>query len=117
LYLFKKTSLNGALAERIQSWQVGAYEIAVGTHTGLTAIAAAQYEAHNRRVQARFEDMSKQAPAGSEAAVIALKKLIDSSGALYDSVNKSARQAVHMAEGSFEAVLPRTSKASGATTG
>ena len=117
VFFAQQTSPNGAVTERIQSWQRGVYEIAVGTQTGFSAIAAAQYEAHNRRVQALFEDMSKQAPAGSEAAVAALKKLIDSSGAFYDSVNKSVRQAVNMAEGSFEAVLPRTSKASGATTG
>ena len=114
-FFAQQASPNGAVTERIQSWQRGVYEIAVDTQTGFAAIAAAQYEAHNRRVQALFDDMSKQAPAGSEAAVAALKKLIDSSGAFYDSVNKSVRQAVNMAEGSFEAALSRTSKASGVT--
>lgn len=116
-FFAQQTGPNGALAERIQSWHRRVYEIAAGTQTGVAAIAAAQYEAHNRRVQALFDDVSKQAPAGSEAAVAALKKLIESSGALYDSVNKSVRQAVNMTEGSLEAVLPRTSKESGATTG
>ncbi|MGF6535665.1 phasin family protein [Paraburkholderia sp. GAS206C] len=117
VFFAQQASPDGGFAERIQAWQYRVYEIAVGTQTGFAAIAAAQYEAHNRRVQALFEDMSKQAPAGSEAAVAALKKLIDSSGVFYDSVNKSVRQAVNMAEGGFEAVLPRTSNASGATTG
>jgi phasin family protein len=116
-FVAQQAGRNGALAERAQSYYRGLYEIALSTHTGFAAIAGAQYEAHNRRVQALFEDVSKQAPAGSEVAVVALKKLIDSSSALYDSVNKSVRQAVNMAEGSFEAVLSRTSKASGATTG
>jgi hypothetical protein len=40
-------------------------------------------------MQELFEDVSKQAQAGSGAAVVALKKLIDSSGALNDSGNKS----------------------------
>jgi len=116
-FVAQQAGRNGVLAERAQSYYRHLYEIAVSTQTGFSTIAGAQYEAHNRRVQALFEDMSKQAPAGSEAAVAALKKLIDSSGAFYDSVNKSVRQAVNMAEGGFEAVLPRTSNASGATTG
>jgi phasin family protein len=116
-FVAQQAGPNGALAERAQSYYRRLYEIAVNTQTGFATIAGAKYEAHNRRVQALFEDVSKQAPAGSEAAVVALKQLIDSSNALYDSVNKSVRQAVNMAEGSFEAVLSRTSKASGATTG
>ena len=116
-FVSQQAAPNGALAERTQAYYRRLYEIAVSTHTGFATIAGAQYEAHNRRVQALFEDVSKQAPAGSEVAVVALKKLIDSSSALYDSVNKSVRQAVNMAEGSFEAVLSHTSKASGTTTG
>jgi phasin family protein len=108
---------NGALAMRAQSYQRGLYEIASGVHTGLMTIAGAQYEAHNRRVQALFEAMSQQAPAGSEAAVAALKQLMESSRVLHESVNKSVRQAVTMAEGGFEAVLSRTAKASDVTTG
>jgi len=116
-FVAQQASPNGALAERAQSYYRRLYEIGASTQTGFATIAGAQYEAHNRRMQALFEDMSKQAPAGSEAAIAALRKLIDSSSALYDGVNKSVRQAVNMAEGSFEAVLSRTSKASGATTG
>jgi phasin family protein len=116
-FVAQQAGPNGALTERAQSYYRRLYEIAAGTHAGFATIAGAQYEAHNRRVQALFEDVSKQAPAGSEAAVAALKKLLESSSALYDSVNKSARQAVNMAEGSFEAVLSHTSKASGVTTG
>ncbi|MGF6721856.1 phasin family protein [Paraburkholderia sp. GAS41] len=116
-FVSQQAAPNGVFAERAQSYYRGLYEIAVKAHADLAAIAGAQYEAHNRRVQTLFDDVSKQAPAGSEAAVVALRKLIDSNSALYDSVNKSVRQAVNMAEGSFEAVLSHTSKASGATTG
>ena len=116
-FVSQQAGPNGVLAERAQSYYRRLYEIAVKAHADLAAIAGAQYEAHNRRVQALFDDVSKQAPAGSEAAVVALRTLIDSNSALVDSVNKSVRQAVNMAEGSFEAVLSHTSKASGATTG
>lgn len=108
---------NGELAARAQSYQRGLYEIASSMHTGFMTIAGAQYEAHNRRVQTLFETMSSQAPAGSEAAVAALKQLMESSRVLHESVNKSVRQAVSMAEGGFEAVLSRTAKASDVTTG
>ena len=102
---------SAVVAERIQSYNKRLYDIALTAQTGFATIAGARYEAHNRRMQALVEDVSKQVPVGSEAAVVALKKVIDSSNALYDSVNKTVRQAVNMAEGSFEALLPRTSNA------
>jgi phasin family protein len=108
---------NGELAARAQAYQRALFEIVSGMHTGLMTIAGEQYEAHNRRVQALFETMSRQAPAGSEAAVAALKQLMESSRVLHESVNKSVRQAVSMAEGGFETVLSRTAKASDVTTG
>lgn len=116
-YVAQQAGPNADLVVRAQCYQRGLYEIASGMHTGITTIAGAQYEAHNRRVQALFEAMSTQAPAGSEAAVAALKQLIESSHVLYESVNKSVRQAVSMAEGGFEAALSRTAKASDVTTG
>ena len=116
-FFAQQTAPNGGFAASVQSYRRRVYEIALGTQTGFGTIAVAQFEAHNRRMQALFETMSKQAPAGSEAAVDALKKLLASSSALYDSVNKSVRQAANMAEGSLEAVLSRTPKASGAMTG
>jgi phasin family protein len=116
-FFAQQASANGPLAGRVQSYNRRLYEIACATQTGFATIAGAQYEAHNRRVQALFEDVSKQAPAGSEAALAALKKVIDSSNALYASVDKTVRQAVNMTEGGFDAVLSRPSHASDATTG
>lgn len=109
--LTQQSTRSAVVAERIQSYNRRLYDIALTTQTGFATIAGTRYEAHNRRMQALVEDVSKQVPVGSEAAVVALKKVIDSSSALYDSVNKTVRQAVNMAEGSFEAVLSRTSNA------
>ncbi|HEY1998307.1 TIGR01841 family phasin [Paraburkholderia sp.] len=116
-FFAQQASPTGPLAERVQSYNRRLYDIVASTHAGFATIAGAQYEAHNRRVQALFDDVSKQAPAGSEAAVAALKKMMDSSNALYDSVNKTVRQAVTLAEGGVEAMLPRTAGASQATSG
>ncbi|MGA7776466.1 MAG: TIGR01841 family phasin [Paraburkholderia sp.] len=107
----RQSARTTVVAERIQSYNRRVYDIALATQTGFATIAGARFETYNQRMQALVEQVSKQAPAGSEAAVVALKKVIDSSNALYDSVNKSVRQAVHMAEGSLDAVLPRTSDA------
>jgi phasin family protein len=116
-WLTQQASGNVALAERTQAYCQGLVEIAADAHRGFATIAGAQYEAHNRRMQALFADVSKQAPAGSEAAVVALKKLLDSSSALHDSVNKSVRQVATLAEGSMAAILAHTPKTTGATTG
>jgi phasin family protein len=116
-WLAQQASRNVVLAERAQAYYRGLYEVSAGANRGFATIAGAQYEAHNRRMQALFADVAKQAPAGSEAAVVALKKLLDSSSAFYDSVNKSVRQAATLAEGSMEAVLAHTPKTTGATAG
>jgi len=116
-FLAQQACMNGPLAERIQSYNRSLYEIVSSTQKGFATIAASQLEAHNQRLHALFEDMSKQAPAGSEAAVAALKKVIDSSNSLYESVNKTVRQAVSMAEGGFEAALSRAPTGSDTTTG
>jgi len=116
-FFTQQSGPNGELAARAQSYQRALYEIASSMNSGLMTIAGEQYEAHNRRVQALFETLSSQAPAGSEAAAAALKQLMETSSALRDSVNKSVRQAVSMAEGGFEAVLSRTAKTSDVTTG
>jgi phasin family protein len=115
--LAQQSTRSAVAAERIRSYNKALYDIALTTQARFATIAGAQYEADNRRMQAVVEDVSKQVPAGSEAAVVALKKVIDSGNALYDSVNKTVRQAVNMAEGSLEAVLARPSKASGTTAG
>jgi phasin family protein len=114
--LTQQSTRSAVAAERILSYNRALYDIALTTQSGFATLAGARFEAQNQRMQALVEGVSKQVPAGSEAAVVALKKMIDSGNALYDSVNKTVRQAVNMAEGGFEAVLPRTSKASGATT-
>jgi phasin family protein len=107
----RQSTQTAVIAERIQSYNKRAYDIAHTMQTGYATIAGARFETCNQHMQAFVEQVSKQAPAGSEAAVVALKKVIDSSNALYDSVKKSVRQAVSMTEGSLEAVLPRTSAA------
>jgi phasin family protein len=111
--LFTQQSTRSAVAaERILSYNRALYDIALTTHTSFATLAGARYEAYNQRMQTLVEALSKQVPAGSEAAASALKKVFASSNALYDSVNKTVRQAVHMAEGSVEAVLPRQPDAS-----
>jgi phasin family protein len=109
--LTQQSTRSAVAAERVLSYNRALYDIALTTHTGFATLAGARYEAYNQRMQTLVEALSKQVPAGSEAAASALKKVIASSNALYDSVNKSVRQAVHMAEGSVEAVLPRQSHA------
>jgi phasin family protein len=110
--LTQQSTRSAVAAERILSYNRALYDIALTTHTGFATLAGARYEAYNERMQTLVESLSKQVPAGSEAAASALKKVFASSNALYDSVNKTVRQAVHMAEGSLEAVLPRQSDAS-----
>ncbi|RFU48415.1 TIGR01841 family phasin [Paraburkholderia sp. DHOC27] len=111
--LFAQQSTRSAVqVERLQSYHQALYEIALTTQAELATLAGTRFEAYNQRVQALFDDATRQMPASSAAAVVALKRVMGSSHALYDSVNKSVRQAVHMAESSVEAVLPSSTSQS-----
>jgi hypothetical protein len=98
---------NSPLTDELQTYWRGVYTWTASAQGRLTALAIERFEARNRHWQALFEDMSKQAPAGSQAAVDALKKVLDSGNAFYESVHKTVRQAAQLAEGGVEAMLPR----------
>ncbi|SOE52787.1 phasin family protein [Burkholderia sp. OK233] len=76
-------------AEKIQSYSRQVFAIAVATQAEFAKVAEAQYEAHNRRVQTLVDKVGQSAPAGSEAAVTALKSAITATNTLYETVHRA----------------------------
>ena len=68
--------------------------IASSTQAEFTQAAETQIAETNRKVMALFEEVSKNAPAGSESVVEFVKTAIDHANAGYDQLTKTTKQAV-----------------------
>jgi phasin family protein len=65
----------------------------------------------NRKVLAFVEEISKNAPAGSENAVALLKSAIGNANASYDQFNKTAKQAAEAIETNLNSAVTQISQA------
>jgi phasin family protein len=97
--------------EKIQSYSRHLFDIASATQAEFAKTAEAQYQTQNRRGQTLIDDAAKNGPAGSEAAVAALKSAVAASNTLYETLQKTARQVVETAESNFSAATTAVSKA------
>lgn len=85
----------------------------------ITSNAQAEFakaaEAHvsetNRKIVAFVEEVSKNAPAGSENAVALLKSAISSANSGYEQINKSAKQAAETIEANLNTAVNQISQA------
>lgn len=99
------------VAEKMLSYGRHLYEIASTTQAEFARVAESQYEEQSRKVQALVENVSKNAPAGSETAVAVLKSAITAANTTYETVQKATKQAVEIAESNFNAAATAASKA------
>lgn len=106
-----QASLSQPIAEKVLSYSRHLYEIASGTQAEFAKVAEAQYEEQNRKVLALVDNVAKNAPAGSETAVAALKSALNAASTTYETVQKAAKQAVEIAETNFNAAAAVATKA------
>jgi phasin family protein len=99
------------VAEKVLSYSRHLYEIASSTQAELAKVLQTQYEQHNSNAQSLVEGFAKNAPAGSEAAVTALKSAFSTASLTYETVRKAATQAVEVAQSNFAAATATASKA------
>lgn len=102
------------IAEKALSYGKQVYDIASTTQTEFTRVAESQYEEQNRKVQALVDNVAKNAPAGSETAVAALKSAISAANTTYETVQKATKQAVEIAETNFHSAAAAATKAASA---
>ncbi|WP_293761447.1 phasin family protein [uncultured Aquitalea sp.] len=80
------------------------YDAAVATQTELTSFVEEQLAEGNKQLLAGLDRLSKNAPAGSDVAVSALKTFVNTSNAAFESVSKTAKKvSAEIAEASVEA--------------
>lgn len=105
-------SLIGPPAEKIQTYNGDLYGIVASTQAELAAAAGTQFETHHRNVQTALASFMRSAPAGSKAAIAAVKSTISSANTLSETVRNTVQQAAKVTGSSIEATLNGASEAS-----
>ena len=82
-----------------------------GVQSEFTKAAEAHVADTNRKVVAFVDEISKNAPAGSENAIALLKSAIGNVNASYDQINKSTKQAVETLEANLNSAVNQISQA------
>lgn len=98
-------------AEKVLGYTKQVYDVLSGIQVDVTKLTEAQIEEAQKQINDTIEQLTKNAPAGSEGAVALLKTSLASVNSAYDSVSKSARQAAEAAESNIAAATDATFKA------
>ena len=112
-------SMQAALAqpafEKAIAYSRSIYEIATQTQEEFSKIFDSQYVEINKNVTSALDKAVKNAPAGSDVAVAAVKSAIAAANSAYETMNKAAKQVAEMAEANVAAATSATVKAVGAS--
>jgi len=100
--------------EKAVSYSRTVYGIANGAGTEVSRIVESQIAENNKKVTQLIDFAAKNAPAGSEPAVAALKSALAAANTAYDTFTKAAKQAVDFAESNVAAATSATMKAAAA---
>jgi phasin family protein len=86
------------LAEKMVSYNRHLYEIATASGHDMGEVVEAQFAKSQKLYQDMFDNMAKNAPAGSESAVAAFKTAVGVGTSALESVQKAVKQATEMVD-------------------
>src|SRR3954465_12938962 len=89
--------------EKALAYSRKVYEVSSQTQGELTKLVEAQAAEVNRNMSALLDKFAKNAPAGSDVAVMAVKSALAAANTAYDSFSKVAKQANEIAEANLTA--------------
>jgi phasin family protein len=110
-------SLQSSLAqpglEKAVAYSRSVYEISAQSKEEISKLLEAQFSDFQKQVLGLLEKATKNAPAGSDVAVNAVKSAIAAATSAFDSMNKAAKQVADIAETNVAAATNATVKAVG----
>lgn len=115
-WLALQTAALAPAAEKVVSYGRHAYSIAVETNAEFTAAIEAKAAEGQAAFGQVIENLVKNAPAGSETAIAAMKNAIATSQNAIESAQAAAKQAVAMAESNVAQVTEQALKATAAVS-
>jgi phasin family protein len=101
--------------EKAVAYSRSIYEISAQTQEELAKLFEGQFGDFQKNVAGMLDKVSKQAPAGSDVAVAAVKSAFAAANSAFDNLNKAAKQVAEIAEANVAAATNATVKAVGAT--
>ena len=104
------------IAEKIISYSRHLYELAHETQDSFTKSAEKEFAAGQKKMNALVEEWTKNAPAGSDAAVQALKQAIASANNVFETSQKAVKHAVDVAQTNMNTTADAVAKTAGAAT-
>jgi phasin family protein len=99
--------------EKAVAYSRSLYEITSQTQEEVGKVFEAQYAELSKTVNTVLDQASKNAPAGSDVAVAAVKSAIAAANSAFDSVTKAVKQVTEITEANVAAATNATVKAVG----
>ncbi len=99
-----QSGLMQPLAEKTAAYSRHLYEIASGTTSEFTKAMEGQAAQAQQQFTGMMDTATKNAPAGSEAAVAVMKSAVAAATNALESVQKAVKQATDVAESNFTAM-------------
>lgn len=109
-FMALQTSLTKPAVERAMAYSRSVYEILSQSSNGLTQIVEGQTADLKKNFTAAIEQSLKNAPAGSEAVVTAVKSALAAADTAYDNMAKAAKQATETMEANVASANAATIK-------
>ena len=100
-------------AEKALSYSRQVASIAADTGAEFSKAAESQFAEVNRKVISLVDEVTRNAPAGSETYVSALKTAISNANAGYEQFSKTTKQAVEAIESNVNAAVSQFAQAAG----
>ena len=111
-----QTSLLQPSAEKAAAYGRHLYDIASSTSSEVSKLAEAQLADAQKKFVSAVDTAVKNAPAGTENAVVLVKSAVAAANNAFDSVHKAAKQAADVAEANFQAITNTAVKATQAAS-
>jgi phasin family protein len=89
--------------EKAIAYSRSVYEIATQTQAEMNKFAETQAGNFNKNMVGYLDKFSKNAPAGSDVAIAAVKSALAAANSAYDSITRVTKQASELAESNFAA--------------
>jgi len=98
-----QSSLAQPSIEKAIAYSKSAYEVATETNAEMSKMTEKRIAEWNENFVSMLDKATKNAPAGSDVAVAAVKSMLAAANSAYDNFNKVAKQATEIAEANVNA--------------
>ena len=111
-----QTTLAQPTVEKFLAYSRSAYEITSETQAEVSKLVEEQFAEVNKSISGALDKAAKNAPAGSDGAIAAVKSAFAAANSAFENISKAGKQAAEIAEANFAAATSATAKATGSAS-